>query len=138
MTLEQIGDIIAQRLADTDVAYFNPTGNYPTTTSRPPIFLKRFPAHAPHKALSVIVYADEESLNPADDVRILHFQVKARAPYDADPLADQAKAALTAIQTHWGDLYVSSCIRTSFAQLGADQDNVDMRSDNYQLITTRG
>lgn len=137
MTLEEVANAVGQHLADEGVAFFDVDGNYPPKPGLPPVFIKRFPAHAPDEAVTLTVYSDTTALNPEDNVRILNIQVRSRAPFDADPLADQLRAALETQQAMWGDLYVMSCHRVSVGQLGIDNNDLDERSDNYMIATRR-
>ena len=77
------------------------------------------------------------TLTPGSNVTVARVQVRVRAPYDADPLADAALAALHgAHHETWGGLRVARCAHLSALQLGADQSGLDERSDNYELHIT--
>lgn len=136
-SLASVTEAICQRLADEGVGYFDSSGAYPPVMDKPPVFIKRFPAEAADSAIAVNCYADEIQMNPRDMLRVVRFQIRVRAPFDADPLADQTHEALEALQTMFADLHVTSCHRQSIAQLGMDEQDRDERADNYQLVTRR-
>ena len=134
-SMRSVIDAVATRLNDAEVGYWpGPTGTYPTTLPRTPVYAKRLPA-TPPEALAVNVYGQDLQPDPTDPTEVFRGQVRSRAPYDADPPADQALAALHG-QHHqvWAGIRVQRCRHLSTAQLGADPSTgLDERTDNYEL-----
>ena len=127
---------VAQHLADQQVGYWDPDGAYPASPELPPIFAKRFPPNTADQAFTVTAYTVQETVSsPVETWRI---QIRTRSPYDADPLADQAKRCLAGarLQT-WGNLTIQACVHLSTSQLGLDTKDRDERSDNYQITLLR-
>lgn len=133
--LRSVIDAVCTRLDTAGVAYWpGPDGSYPKTPPRRPAFAKRLPA-TPPEALAVATYGLDLQPDPQDPSEVFRVQVRSRAPYDADPPADQALAALHG-QHHqvWAGIRVQRCRHLSTAQLGADPSTgLDERTDNYEL-----
>ena len=134
-TMRAITRAVCERLAQAGAAYWpGEDGAYTLTPGgAPPVYAKRLQA-TPDTALAVATYQIDPPIDPGDPVTVVRVQVRARAPYDADPLADTALAALHgAHHQEWGGLHVARCAHLSALQLGADQAGLDERTDNYEL-----
>ena len=133
-SMRSVIDAVATRLDTAGVGYWpGPTGTYPTTLPRTPVYAKRFPA-TPPEAFSVSVYSLDLTPDPDDPTEVFRVQVRSRAPYDADPHADEALQALHGQHNAvWAGVRVERCRHLSTAQLGADTAGLDERTDNYEL-----
>lgn len=137
-TMRDITRAVCERLAQAGVAYWPGEDSAYTLTpgGPPPVYAKRLQA-TPETALAVATYQIDPPITPGINVTVARVQVRVRAPYDADPLADAALAALHgAHHQTWGGLRVARCAHLSALQLGADQSGLDERSDNYELHIT--
>lgn len=137
--LQAVVAAVAQHLHDAGVAYWpGPTGTYPKRMPRPPAYAKRLQAD-PQTALAVNAYQLDDNPDPGQAVATVWVQVRARAPMDADPLADAARQALHGQHnTVWAGVRVARCTHESTAQLGADPaSGLDERTDNYRIEVTR-
>lgn len=135
-TLQDVTVAVMTRLHDREVAWWPGSldGAYPKQPPRTPVFAKRLPA-TPPEALAVATYGLDLQPDPQDPSEVFRIQVRSRAPYDADPPADQALAALHG-QHHqvWAGIRVQRCRHLSTAQLGADPSTgLDERTDNYEI-----
>lgn len=138
-TMRAVTRAVCERLNRAGVAYWpGEDGAYTLTPGGPPpVYAKRLQA-TPETAFAVTAYQIAPPITPDSNVTVARVQVRVRAPYDADPLADAALAALHGVHHQmWGGLRVARCAHLSALQLGADQSGLDERSDNYELhITT--
>lgn len=137
-TMRAITRAVCERLAQAGVAYWpGEDGDYTRPPGGPPpVYAKRLQT-TPETALAVAAYQIDPPITPGDNVTVARVQVRARAPYDADPLADAALTALHgAHHQKWGGLRVARCAHLSAVQLGADQAGLDERTDNYELHIT--
>lgn len=135
-TLQTIVVAVMTRLSDSGVAWWPGSidGAYPTTPPRTPVYAKRIPASSP-EALAVSVYQLDLQPDPEDPTEVFRVQVRTRAPFDADPTADEALAALHgAHRQQWAGVRIERCRHLSTAELGADPaTSLDERTDNYEL-----
>ena len=133
-TFTEIENAVGARLNSTGVAYWNPTDAYPEVLAVPPAFRKRFPPRAPATALLITAYDLDVSVDPNQPLRAYRLQIRSRAPFDANPLADDALEVLHGFHHQvWGNLNIQRCRHYSSSQLGADSQGNDERSDNYIL-----
>lgn len=132
----RIIDAVCWQLNDQKVGFW-PGANapYPKKPPLPPVYAKRLQATS-GSCLAVSVY-DYSAPQPGSATITARVQIRTRAPYTADPLADQALNALHgAHHQEWHGLRVERCIHTSTAQLGIDEAGLDERTDNYEITTT--
>ncbi|RTE47892.1 hypothetical protein [Actinobaculum sp. 352] len=128
-------DAVATRLATAHIAAWDGPDRPLPDNGLPPVFVKRLQA-TPDTAFAVNVYNMTLSPDPSLPGQVAYVQIRTRAPYDADPLADMAAAALHGVHAEsWtGTVRVGRCRHLSTAQLGADPDTLlDERTDNYEI-----
>ena len=132
--LAEVIDAVCMHLAEVGIFYY-PGGNveYKPSASQVPVMAKRLPAKW-DTAAAVNVYSQDLPL-PGSDTITVNVQVHVRASPTADILADRAVEALHGVHAaQWGSLHVDRCAHLYTAQLGADEKDLDHRTDNFQLI----
>ena len=132
--LAEVIDAVCMHLSEAGIFYY-PGGNveYKPSASQVPVTAKRLPAKW-DTAAAVNVYSQDLPL-PGSDTITVNLQVHVRASPTADILADRAVEALHGVHAaQWGSLRVDRCAHLSTAQLGADEKDLDHRTDNFQLI----
>lgn len=132
--IAEVIDAVCMHLAEAGIFYY-PGGSveYKPSASQVPVTAKRLPAKW-DTAAAVNVYSQDLPL-PGSDTITVNVQVHVRASPTADVLADRAVEALHGVHAaQWGSLRVDRCAHLSTAQLGADEKDLDHRTDNFQLI----
>ncbi|GMA31602.1 minor capsid protein [Litorihabitans aurantiacus] len=128
----------AGRLAAAGVADYEPDGVYPSGATG--VVLKNMPT-GPDRVVVLNAYQPGGTPDPNDPVETVMLQLRTRGiaypPTDVDDLAEAAVAALSGHRAVWPGLYVSRSYRISSAQLGADQNRRQERTDNLHLTLTR-
>lgn len=134
INLRTVINAVATRLHDTGVGYWpGPEGTYPDTPQARSIYAKRLPPK-PAEAYAVTAYGLTTTPDPDVTSYTVRVQVRSRAPYDADPMGDDALNSLHGLHhQEWAGLHVDRCQHLSTAQLGADSAGLDERTDNFEL-----
>ena len=136
-TLRDTLNAIGNHLTQAGVVYWpGQTQEYTNPGTQPPLYAKRLP-ETPQTCAAINAYSLTIPANTNTPGMVIRFQVRSRAPQDADPLADSILNALHgAHHQEWDGLSVGRITHLSTAQLGADpQTGLDERTDNYELIT---
>ena len=139
-SLTSVVDAVATRLNELGLGYWDTSSTYPKTPPRTPIYGKRYATGTPTAAIAVTAYNVTLPTNPDLHTETIRVQVRCRNVGNADLIADPIVNAIHG-QHHqtWGPLTIQRCIHISTAQLGADTQNMDERTDNYELeILTNG
>lgn len=132
--IAEVIDSVCSHLSQAGVFYYpGATATYKPSAGQVPVTAKRLPAPW-DTAAAVNVYGLALPL-PGSDTVMVSFQVHVRASPTADVLADRAVEALHGVHAaQWGTLRVDRCVHLHTAQLGADEKDLDHRTDNFQLI----
>ncbi|QPK81116.1 hypothetical protein G7Y41_08765 [Schaalia sp. ZJ405] len=133
--LRMVIDAVGTYLTGVGIAFWPGTdGEYPESLTKPPVFAKRLPP-TPVEAVAINAYSREQSPNPGDNTIRVCFQVRTRAPYDADPLADAVVHALHGLHHQTcADLTFDRVRHLSTAQLGLTDTGADERTDNFEAL----
>ena len=139
ITVLDVLGAVGARIDEVGAGFWQPSGAYPQTPPRPPVYGKRFPVDAPDTAISLNVYGVEVGVDPKQPTRKYRVQVRCRAPLVADPLADTIMGFLHgAVRETWGEVRVQLCHHVSTAQMGVDENSLDERTDNYEIEVVGG
>jgi hypothetical protein len=123
--------VVAGLLAAAGVGVWQPAGPAYTPT-QVGIFYGPI-APAPDRAIGVTVYDQTDDIETTLAERFVQIRCRGAkgAPNGADILADAAFTALHGVYRAGG---IARITRTSTAPLGADENNRQERTDNYQLV----